>query len=321
MIEVLTTHAKEYAEIEELVRVLKYTFVPKLKKQQLQNQLVKLVLTVKGLSKFVDAANVINVCMADLPGYNGYSGGIFFEAYRYAWENYGRVDQTTGEVMPFMLLFNNLYKLKRNKLVREKIEEADGLSMKAKEERMRAFLRQRHLLKPNEPKINVLNLGNVKALLDKAKLGPKAHAEAESIIANCLVSSDVVTDSEGSETLVAQSDSVARSRYEDAESAMLTIVDGVEFALTNTRSLTLQRYICYYVTLKALSFQPTVGMNTGVYLDKYVDKDLASYMQRANPFGDETTVLAEYLHQERETVRKNLRKAQLALLDYMEQCA
>lgn len=321
MIEVLTTHAKEYAEIEELVRVLKFTFVPKLKKQQLQNQLVKLVLTVKGLNRFVDATNVINVCMADLPGYNNYSGGVFYEAYKYAWENYGRVDQTTGEVLPFMLLFNNLYKLKRNKLVREKIDEVDGLSMKAKEERMRAFLRQRRLLQANEPKINVLNLGNVKALLTKANCSPEDHAQAERIISNCLVSSDLVPDSEGSETLFAQSDSVAGCRYEDAEGAMLTIVDGVEFALAHCNSATVQRYIRYYVTLKALNFAPTVGMSTGVYLDKYVDKDLLHYFREEASRAEELTVLAEYLHQERETVRKNLRKAQLALLDYMEQCA
>lgn len=316
-----TNYETEYAEIERMAFLIKFSNLEQGKKANLENKILGLILKVKGMGAFACPTDVEGKCLSEYKGYSTYAGDVIYDMYRDVMRKFGYKDNATGEIIPFMQLFNYMYNLRKNRITKVKREETDDMNVKVKNELMSELFRKNVKMTKNDHKINLMNLDNVKKVLIAKGCGDSVLRSAENIMGSSYVGSDVIEIEGSEEGCVIQSDSVAVTRYADAASAMQAIAGGLDNALLAAKSPTLKKYITYLVTIKATHYVPTAGTSNGVYLDCFLDKDFYHYLCTADSDADEVRLLADYLHQERETVRKNLRKAALFLMEQKGRCA
>lgn len=306
-------YEKENSIIDTLAYQIKFGQTSKT--SMLTNEIMRHILIVKGFSYYLDFdKTVIDQTLEEVGTDDNYSGKVIMETYNDVMRIYGMKDQTTGTIIPFMKLFNNLWNLRKNKIIKEKIEEIDYYNAKAKESSMRTFLKK-NLKSSNQgdKRFNVLNIDKVTKALEENNSSPAVIQEAQFIMANNIVSADSIVDDENNEDSgTCQSDAVVIYDYEAADSAITTIVDGIEYALKNAKSPVIKRFILIHANIEFLNFVPSIGNNNFIQLKKYADKDLLRYLFQVD-IDDEVQAVANYLKLERETVRKNLKKAKQAL--------
>lgn len=306
-------YEKEYQTIEELAQMLKFAKMPEDNVEKLKNAIMKHIFTVKGLAFYSELGeSTLGKTLEESKFNNSYTGWIYFKTFKDVMNAYGLKDKKTGELIPFMKLFNNLINLRKNSIIKEKIEEQDYFNVKAKEERMSALVRKHVNLKETQSRFNVLNLDKVIKIMKDQKCSDDELAKAQLIMDNSLVCADYVSGQEDPDNGTWLSDTTAVSRYEDSENAINRLTKGIDKAIHNTTNKTVKKYILYYTNMQLVNYVPSEGTNFKLQLEPYMDMKLLKYLQ-CSEIDDEVQVLADYLNQERETVRKNLRKAKLAI--------
>lgn len=306
-------YGKEYQTIEELAQMLKFGKMPEDNVEKLKNTIMKHIFTVKGLAFYNELGeSTLGKTLEESKFNNSYTGWIYFKTFKDVMNAYGLKDKKTGELIPFMKLFNNLINLRKNSIIKEKIEEQDYFNVKAKEERMSTLVRKHVNLKEAQSRFNVLNLDKVIKIMKDQKCSDDELAKAQLIMDNSLVCADYVSGQEDPDNGTWLSDTTAVSRYEDSENAINRLTKGIDKAISNTQNKTVKKFILYYTNMKLANYVPSEGTTFKLQLEPYMDMKLLKYLQ-CSEIDDEVQVLADYLNQERETVRKNLRKAKLAI--------
>lgn len=307
-------YKKEYQTIEELAQMIKFGNISKVKQERLKNEIMKHIFVVKGLSFYNELGeNTLGKTLEESKSNGSYSGLIYYKTYKDVLKAYGMEDKETGELIPFMKLFNNLVNLRKNSIVKEKVEEQDYFNAKAKEERMNTLLRKSLKSKEEKNRFNVLNLDKVLQTMKEHKCSKEELEQAQYIMENSLVCTDYIASQDDPENGTWLSDTASVYRFEDSENAIERLTKGIDKAINSTSNKTVKKYILYYTNMKLISYVPTEGTAFELQLEPYRDKKLQKYLQGAE-IDDEVQVLANYLNQERETVRKNLRKAKLAIM-------
>lgn len=92
------------------------------------------------------------------------------------------------------------------------------------------------------------------------------------------------------------------------ENILIRIENMCDKVIISVASKTDRKYIKYFWTLKIIK----AGYDDISAVEKCIDLDLYQYCQNKD-MSDQTTILAEYLGKQRETVRKNLRKAEVTI--------
>lgn len=306
-------YEKEYQTIEELAQMLKFRKMPEDNVEKVKNAIMKHIFTVKGLAFYNELGeSTLGKTLEESKSNNSYTGWIYFKTFKDVMNAYGLKDKKTGELIPFMKLFNNLINLRKNSIIKKKIEEQDYFNVKAKEERMSALVRKHVNLKETQNRFNMLNLDKVIKIMKDQKCSDDELAKAQFIMENSLVCADYVSGQEDPDNGTWLSDTTAVSHYEDSENAINRLTKGIDKAIHNTKNKTVKKYILYYTNMKLVNYVPSEGTSFNLQLEQYMDMKLLKYLQ-CSEIDDEVQVLADYLNQERETVRKNLRKAKLAI--------
>jgi len=300
-----------YAEIEKVAFTLKFAVLNDVKRDALERSLAPLILKALHLPEFAGMGEVKDTLLEDGRGYDRYSSDAFPKAYNYAREAYGKLDEKTGKLIPFMQLFNYAYNLKASDILREKIKERDFANHGVKEVKMRSLLNKvtKRQAEPIElGRINVMNLESVKAQLKQMSAEEQDFAEAEQIMSTNYVESDTAVNENGENIAGVVSDRMALQDYERTDRNALLIADRMESVLAAIKSPNLKKYASYYLTINVNGFG--LSASSRFYLRHLMDKDLEDYMNYEAGCEDSTTMLANYLGLERETVRKNLKKVE-----------
>lgn len=307
---------KRPQSIEDLAYAIKFDFdkYNKNKLMRFKSDLAASLLNKLNLYDFAKADLKATTKLDTSWNSDNYDGEVFSRAFKSAMESYGKLDEKTGEIIPFEIIFGSHYKKKKPQIKVNKYEENNyRVETKVKNNIIKLFLQEQ-----------VKKLGGMK-LPDNLKVEKsdecveflrKLKADEKTI--NKLM--DLYTDrymqriqpvSENSEDEGISMADFADKDEQVKEVVIDQIANGIDILFMQIEDKSLIEYARYYITMKILLKYKIIGFDNQI-LDEYIDKDLEQfYYDRFTAYTDEKyikDIIAEYVGKASDTVRKKIDK-------------
>lgn len=104
------------------------------------DQLLSMIFHVKKLSAFALGRFHERETLKETPNAWKYEGDKIYDCYRYAKKAYGMMDENTNTPVPFMKLFNHVFKLKIKDILKEATKDQNPFDFKIKEQKLSELL-------------------------------------------------------------------------------------------------------------------------------------------------------------------------------------
>lgn len=261
---------------------------------------------------------------------NRYNGEVFTRAFKSAMESYGKIDEKTGERIPFNVIFISHYNKKKPQIKVDKYKEDNyRLEINLKFDTIKLFLQQQSKTLGNKRLPDNLKIEKVDDCIEFLK-SLNADREATEKAINKL--NDLFTDryvqrvkpvSENDEDEKASMADFAGQEDQVKEAVVDKIADGLDKVLldiSNMKDKSLLQYAQYYITMKIILKYKIIGFDNQI-LDEYVDKDLEKfYFEKYSQYEDEKyvkNIIADYTGKKPDTERKKLDKVKKLIQNSM----
>lgn len=236
-----------------------------------------------------------------------YDSEAFTKAFQSALAAYGKKDETTGELIPFLKLFNSYYNFKKLGIKTAAFNEqrADSKIRRGRINDLLAKIAAKYGQDYERDSFNVLNSGKLQKMLDEWQVNKKEKECVLHVLENNWVGSDDIADSEtGDDSGTYLSDAVAFKRKELSDNTTQLIADAFERGLANCKTTAARRWFKCIVAYRILN---EFGDKIPFVLQKFADKDFAEYyIKSVSPELREIDILAAYMQVESETARKKV---------------
>lgn len=256
-----------------------------------------------------------------------YNGEIFTKAFKSAMESYGKLDEKTGERIPFNVIFIAHYSKKKPQIKVDKYKEDNyRLEINLKINTIKLFLQQQAKKLGNSRLPDELKIGKLDDCIEFLRSLNADKAATERAI-NKLT--DLFTDryvqrvrpvsEDDEDENISMVDFAGQDDGVKAE-VIDKIADGIDRCLSEIEDKDMLNYAQYYITMKIILKYKVVGFNNQI-LDEYVNKDLEKlYFEKYSQYEDEKYVkdiVADYTGKRPDTVRKKLDKVKKLIQNSM----
>ena len=309
----LTREARQL-EINNIARTLKNaSTTASAAMKALRDKLALLVLEDKGLASCV-CYTVAGAVVEENPKFQYFDDKVFAAAFSYAEKTFGKLDEATGEVIPFMQLFNYAWNLKQGDIYLLKNEESNGFNRSRKKYLMEFFLEdccKRAGIRRTE-RFNVLQIDKVEKWLLDNDFGAAEIEKAHTILENSYVVNDETptADEEQNGYRLSDSTSYMEQGCSDRAVEAISLMAEKAYKAAGQKNFHKMRYL---LTLNYVGYEAKSGQSYGLYIDDVFDPELADYIRRHGYPEDKAATLADYLGIKRETARKMLRAMKTVL--------
>ncbi len=236
-----------------------------------------------------------------------YDGEAFTRAFQSALAAYGKKDEATGELIPFLKLFNSHYKLKKQGIETAAFNEqrADNKIRKGRINDLLAKIAGKYGQDFERDSFNVLNSEKLQKKLEEWQVSKEKKEIVLYVLDNNWVGSDDIADTEtGDDSGTYLSDAVAFKRKELSDNTTQLIADAFERGLANCKTTAARRWFKCIAAYRILN---EFGDKIPFVLQKFADKNFAEYyIKLVSPDLREIDVLAAYMQVETETARKKV---------------
>lgn len=258
---------------------------------------------------------------------NDYNGEVFTKAFKSALESYGKLDEKTGEKIPFERIFISHYTIKKPQVKVDKYKEDNyRLEINLKINTIKLFLQQQAKKLGNSRLPDELKIGKLDDCIEFLRSLNADKAATERAI-NKLT--DLFTDryvqrvrpvsEDDEDENISMVDFAGQDDGVKAE-VIDKIADGIDRCLSEIEDKDMLNYAQYYITMKIILKYKVVGFNNQI-LDEYVNKDLEKlYFEKYSQYEDEKYVkdiVADYTGKRPDTVRKKLDKVKKLIQNSM----
>lgn len=256
-----------------------------------------------------------------------YNGEIFTKAFKSAMESYGKLDEKTGERIPFNVIFIAHYSKKKPQIKVDKYKEDNyRLEINLKINTIKLFLQQQAKKLGNSRLPDELKIGKLDDCIEFLRSLNADKAVTERAI-NKLT--DLFTDRYVQRVRPVSEDdeneNISMVDFEGQDDGVKAevidkIADGIDRCLSEIEDKDMLNYAQYYITMKIILKYKVVGFNNQI-LDEYVNKDLEKlYFEKYSQYEDEKYVkdiVADYTGKRPDTIRKKLDKVKKLIQNSM----
>lgn len=255
--------------------------------------------------------------------YKKYSGESFTKAYKSSLEDYGKLDEQTGERIPYIKLFRSHYNFKKLDINSEKLKEQhEKNELKLVTQKLKLYLNTllKNLNKENLPEQFLYSKKNVIKVIKDLNLEENKEQKIIDDIEQIYILnkvervSGVIEENERGEQKAP--DQFIKKSFENTINdshiidAFCFLVDKLYKEIEDN---SLKQYVQYYITMKIILKYKLQG-NINFYIDEYVDKDLeAFYYKKCSHYKEEKyikDIIADYIGKKPDTVRKKIDRIQ-----------
>lgn len=260
---------------------------------------------------------------------NDYNGEVFTKAFKSALENYGKLDEKTGERIPFERIFISHYTIKKPQVKVDRYKENNyNVEIKLKTNAIKLLLQQQakelaNKRLPDDLKIEKFDdcVVFLRSLNADVEATEKAINKLTDLYMDRYVQRVRPVLGENEDEEISMADFAGQEQVREA------VVDKIAYGLdkalsdiSNFKDKSLEQYACYYITMKIILRYKINGFNNQI-IDEYVDKDLEKlYFEKYSQYEDEKYVkdiVADYTGKRPDTVRKKLDKVKKLIQNSM----
>lgn len=312
--------------IEDLAYAIKFDY-EKYRKTEIvrfRSDLASALLMKLNLRNFAEP--VLNVD-SNLEQNNKYDGEVFAKAFKSALESYGKLDEKTGEKIPFEIIFGSHYKTKKPQIKINKYKENNyRIETKIKNNVIQLFLEEQakklgNVRLPSDLKVSKIDdcINFLKSLNANNKDKEEAINKLVDLYTDKYVKrvKAVADDGEDEETSITD---FAGQEEQIKETVIDKITDGIDKTLAEIEDKSLLEYAKYYITMKIILKYKIIGFDNQI-LDEYIDKGLEKfYYEKYSNYTDEKyikDIIADYIGKKPDTVRKKLDKVKKLIQNSM----
>lgn len=302
--------------IEDLAYKLKFGNLSRTQNEITMLRFTTELLKYKNLNRYIPKSlEHVDSLLMQTENETKYDGEIFTKALQSALAAYGKKDVETGELIPFLKIFNSHYGIKEKGIKPAAFNElrADSKIKSGRINDLLVKIANAHGMSFERNRFNVLNRKNLEKKLADLKASDDERNEVFYVLDNTYITKDAVADGETGEDSDAYiSDEMAYKQAELSDYAAQLISDAFERGFTCCKTRTERKW---FKCIAAFKFLNILGDNMLFVLEKYMDKGFVHYyLQTVNPKVREIEILAAYMQVETETARKKIKKFEKTML-------
>lgn len=273
-------------------------------------------LSIKDNKKIVD-----NKLLEHNYQYKKYDGESFTKAYKSALEAYGKLDEKTGERIPYIKLFLSHYSYKKLEIKSQKLkEDYSKLERDLAKSEIMLFLNKlaQKLKKDKLPKNFSFNYKNSIDFIENLNLDEQEKLKAITIIKRIYKNntiehiSGIIEENEKGDKKLYTGFSQKSCEYAENHNEVVDIFCSlVDKLYESIEDKDLKQYAQYYITMKII-LKYKLKDNDNYIIDDYINKDLEFfYYEKFSNYKEDKyikDIIAEYVGKASDTVRKKIDK-------------